>query len=511
MDMENGGLRTESDTSGLYRAPVPFPAKAMKPLSPLKIALILLMAVVANIFTNVNPVAVAAIVSMTCVCILAEGLERCCSFFMCLLPTGLAMGFSCWGYLEAAALLIGVAAQIACGLGYSVHGALARRHPDVWLVIFAFPCVNTAIWALAMVTLPVGATASPVYDVAQWPILLQIASLLGRSSVTFVLSVVAAGTAHFFTTGKRRALEVGLGLLLLTWTLGGVLFYASNFARDMSETGPGGAPSEYYHVSCLNDIDNIYDETKRRLQAGDTVVIHSERSSGTIFFSSDSEDLIQRYSALLQSNFVNSSNRTEAVVVLSFVGADDKSWYHLVSRHGSEMSYAKNHPVPFVETDIVAGTSPPYVASVVIGNAYSEPVAVSGSICFDTDFPLLTRHAASADLFLETSETWGNIGWQHLQGHRVTAVENGQTLVKCTTDGYTGAIDRRGSIYYQVPSSSGTLSFSIPRYPGRRVFTPLYAVFDAVVGLLAVFWIILAASPALSTKFLSRLYCRSCE
>ncbi|CAE7609753.1 unnamed protein product, partial [Symbiodinium sp. CCMP2456] len=71
------------------------------------------------------------------------------------------------------------------------------------------------------------------------------------------------------------------------------------------------------------------------------------------------------------------------------------SWYHLVSRHGSEMSYAKNHPVPFVETDIVAGTSPPYVASVVIGNVYSEPVAVSGSICFDTDFPLLTRHVAS--------------------------------------------------------------------------------------------------------------------
>lgn len=34
-----------------------------------------------------------------------------------------------------------------------------------------------------------------------------------------------------------------------------------------------------------------------------------------------------------------------------------RSWYHLVSRHGSQMSYAKNHPVPLLSVGHGCGSS----------------------------------------------------------------------------------------------------------------------------------------------------------
>ena len=76
-----------------------------------------------------------------------------------------------------------------------------------------------------------------------------------------------------------------------------------------------------------------------------------------------------------------------------------------------------------------------------IGPPGSPRVAVTGTICFDTDFPWLTRGLSAAGLLLESSQTWGYIGelwggsfrscqWhrmshlrgrQHLRGHQLLA------------------------------------------------------------------------------------------
>ena len=42
----------------------------------------------------------------------------------------------------------------------------------------------------------------------------------------------------------------------------------------------------------------------------------------------------------------------------------------------------------------------------------------TGTICFDTDFPFLTRSLSSGDLLLESSATWSNIGFSAIWNSR---------------------------------------------------------------------------------------------
>lgn len=215
----------------------------------------------------------------------------------------------------------------------------------------------------------------------------------------------------------------------------------------------------------LGDLD-MEAATQERLDAGDTIIIHAERRTDSW------DNPVSRYQSLLQQHYAK--KQIEALVVLSMV-EDDRSWYHLVTRQGSVMSYAKNHPVPLVEGDIGAGVAKPKVAHVQL----SSPISVTGSICFDTDFPYFTRSLSSADLLLETSAIWSNIGRQ-LRSHQFAAVENGQTLVKCTANGFTGAISPHGSSLYQAPQTTGVVSFMLPLYPKLGVF---HRFSNALLGL----------------------------
>lgn len=48
----------------------------------------------------------------------------------------------------------------------------------------------------------------------------------------------------------------------------------------------------------------------------------------------------------------------------------------------------------------------------------------TGTICFDTDFPYLTRSLSSADLLLESSATWSNIGAWDLEAGEIRQTIN---------------------------------------------------------------------------------------
>ena len=126
-----------------------------------------------------------------------------------------------------------------------------------------------------------------------------------------------------------------------------------------------------------------------------------------------------------------------------------------------------------------------------------------GTICFDTDFPSVTRPIGSADMLLESSATWSNIGRQHLHGHQYAALENGQTLVKCTYMGFSGAINPYGSIIIQLPQTKrNVVYFQVPRFPKATVFPWMYTAFDTFMGISACVWLVLALSPEISSRVL---------
>ncbi|CAK8991278.1 Apolipoprotein N-acyltransferase (ALP N-acyltransferase) [Durusdinium trenchii] len=435
-------------------------------------------------------------ISMLCCCLLAEWLEQLWAFLLCLVPVGIMLGLSTWGYLQVSALAICVALQIPLTIAYLAHRWLTQRHPELWSVTLAFPCINTALWVLSFFFLPIGSIASPAYDLAGQSLLLtQCSAWFGRSGVTFILSWLAAAGAHRCANSKATGgFRASLATLFVILLAGGVRFYAPTVFMGMTFIPPGGEPSEYHRVSCLSYMADVYNATKERLDAGDTIIMHTEQGTDV-----RNGPPVPRYQELLREHY--DKTRVEALAVLSFF-EDKRSWYHLVTRNGSVMSYAKNHPVPVLESGLLPGIQPPSVASVTVGAVGAAEISVTGTICFDTDFPSLTRSLSTADVLLESSATWGNIGRQHLHGHQYAAVENGQTLVKCTYNGFTGAINPYGSIVTQLPQTTGVVTFLVPRFPKLTVFPMLHWAFDSVVSVAACLWLLLALVPQLSCRLL---------
>jgi len=84
---------------------------------------------------------------------------------------------------------------------------------------------------------------------------------------------------------------------------------------------------------------------------------------------------------------------------------------------------------------------------------------------------------------LETSATWSNIGERQFAAHKLVAIENGVTLVKCTKDGVTGAYDPHGNVLFRAPQTYGVAAFSIQGLKGGVGFPLAGIAFDVLTCL----------------------------
>ena len=121
--------------------------------------------------------------------------------------------------------------------------------------------------------------------------------------------------------------------------------------------------------------------------------------------------------------------------------------------------YIKAHPVPLADYHVVAG---PAVAPLVHDTPWG-PTSVG--ICFDEDFPDFVRQATGAALIMQPAQTWGShaFGRRHFLGNSLRAVENGATLVRCGSDGYSGGVSPTGVLHgHGYTGHEGSWSFTVP-------------------------------------------------
>jgi len=71
---------------------------------------------------------------------------------------------------------------------------------------------------------------------------------------------------------------------------------------------------------------------------------------------------------------------------------------------------------------------------------------ISGTSGFDMDYASHIRAAGreQVDLMIQSSWTWGAFGARHAAGDAMRAVENGFTLLRCSSDGVTAVYSPQG-------------------------------------------------------------------
>lgn len=375
----------------------------------------------------------------------------------------------------------------------------ARLNPIGRLLLF--PATWAAVEFIVGSNLPVG-TSIGVRAATQGEnlALVQIVSLTGAYGIGFLIASGAAVANHVWENPSRDTLVrwgggflaalvvvVGYGEARLstaarsagapTVKVAGItpppdlraeaakLVTPANFPPSPKTTAALAAPAMKALYAQI--ADQMLAQTRQAAQAGAQVIVWSETAAPTL--EADKPALLQRVAALA---------RAEGVYVDAAIGVPfERNETYLFSPTGAELwHYQKNHPVPGLEP-VAPVTNDPPVIDTPVGR-------LSNVICFDGDFPALTR--VPADIMLLPGWDWPAMGYTHtMKMARLRAIENGYSLFRVDYDGTSGAFDPYGRGLARqdtVPARSHTV---IVEMPAKRVPT-LYGQIGDVFAWLCV-------------------------
>eukprot|EP00977_Amphora_coffeiformis_P008955 scaffold2029_cov181-Amphora_coffeaeformis.AAC.4 len=353
----------------------------------------------------------------------------------------------------------------------------------------ALPVLLTAVFQLLGRFSPIGGVGNPAMGLAQISGLRQVASLVGEEGLTFWMAWCATVVVNGRCMRVFRSVSVIFLLYGSVRERVGRGFYLRDITKwQVSEAVP-------LRVSCLTratygSTAEMIARTNARLVAGDDLIVWSE--SATIMTEQVSiYDLFDWEAA--------SSQSVVAVTYLQPNGTD--RFYNTIEMiqadRESSKRYDKNRPVPVVEANVLAGSTPPtpisvtFIHETIIDGAptrTSVTLQVAMMICFDLDFAYLGRSARKADLVIGPSWYWASLGdnmWNH---NKFRSIENGYTLLKCSEEGISGALDPYGRELVAIPTLQDQVHvMEIPVAP--RVPT-VYASFGFLFG-----WICVGLAP----------------
>ncbi|ANN19839.1 apolipoprotein acyltransferase [Amycolatopsis orientalis] len=296
--------------------------------------------------------------------------------------------------------------------------------------------------------------------------LLQLASVTGVYGLTFVLAWFASVANTVWTEGwprVKRTVFVHVCLLGLVFAAGGarLLFDAPTTptvriagispaaeadrasshalerigvkywrAQEVSAADPAAVGAAFAPVT-----DDLVARTRQQASAGAKIVVWPEAHAR----------VLERDQAALLSRVGAEAKQAGIHVGLAYALYTAQAPYIrnmavLVGPSGEVLwTYDKTHPTPMEPMTPGPG---------VVPTADSPYGRLATVICYDADFPSLTRQAADKDtaLLLVPANDWTGFAALHAEKATFRAVENGFPLFRQSTHGISTAVDSHGRV-----------------------------------------------------------------
>ena len=350
---------------------------------------------------------------------------------------------------------------------------LIHRRFSALTTLMAFPACWTAMEFIAGLLSPHGSFGSVAYSQASLPIVLQSASLFGMYSITFVLSLFAAGLA-LAAREKRAALaavSVCAAVCMVDLMFGATRLSAPQSAMiRVAAVGP--ATQAYGNDSLASDSQttSTYASNLEGLATqGARLIVTPEESLTTR----------RAWSAEAFEPLASLSQTTGAEIIAGVLQREPAGDIAVAFEpNGHSVVYAKRHRLMPFEARFPPGTAPGLLGE---GRAMV--------ICKDMDFPDTIRRDARAGLRLMAVPAWDSDadGWIHARMAVMRGVENGFAVARAANHGLLSASDANGRLIAQKVAGQDQMNWilaDLPLGPGSTLFTRIGNVFPWVtVGL----------------------------
>jgi apolipoprotein N-acyltransferase len=408
---------------------------------------------------------------------------------------GVCLGFSSmFGYPSSTPGTV----MTTCGLGilmWLIYACLAvlphyyfqSRYLDSKLAPFVYPVCHTVVSIVLFgnVSSTFTSIGNSVLDL--YP-LRHIAALVGLAGVEFYVVLSATVTAMCITKHtsikgpyKPRFILFSIALFLITGFLmqEGTL-YQKNVSSQIQPLVPASCVFAQTAKRNTTEWNDVWNNTARRVEALDAFVLWAEEAV-EVTDDADEDSLIAQAQELAVTT--GRSYLGLAYYKKKHNANTATNHFTLITPQGDvAWNYRKAHPVPGVEDEVVPG--PNHLPT------HDSPYGkLGGAICFDLDFPNFIRQAGSkrVDIFLQPSWTWNALSSRHFDGDALRAVENGFTLIRCSSDGESGVVSPSGVFTTRMFTGhdpSVEVAFTFPKSSRRTtMYTEVGFVFE---------WILLA-------------------
>ncbi|MGB0715341.1 MAG: nitrilase-related carbon-nitrogen hydrolase [Phycisphaerae bacterium] len=384
-----------------------------------------------------------------------------------------------WAYRGMAPLptpaRLGMEAGVSVGMAlcFSLHRWVSSRSDSFWTTL-ALPC-GLASFEFASARLSPGGTwGSLAYTFVDDLAIVQVASLFGWTSLTFLIGWLAASinwVSRNHVSNGRVILAAGtVGLVLASSAIYGSLRVTTN-ERPSDETMIACivAPSTY-SPERVNDVwaytrgvkTNNTSWSKAVERIGESLNEHllatereAERGADFVFWPEVSASI----------TMAEYETWTEAVAALAISKRIHVGVGLMVFRPAEQLpsinKYLLVGPDGEVLMDFVKATRPPGAGHIVgdgiLPTVDTPPGIMTAAICFDLDFPHLIGQAGRmrADVLFAPSNDWRDAAPTHAAMARMRAIEQGVTLIRPTRDGITIICNPFGQVVSSMSLDDG--------------------------------------------------------
>lgn len=360
-----------------------------------------------------------------------------------------------------------VVVAIFLSLPYLVDRLISPRFAG-FVSTLIFPLSFVAVDYLKTLLYPFGSVGSLAYTQYGNLPLLQLIAITGISGIVFLItwfaSVVNWAWEQHFAWPRIRAEVLLYGGLLGLVLLGGGARLALFPPHAQTVRVAGIGVSQTVETQAMKQIatafpaflagkatqadletirlaasrlnTDLLTQSQREANAGARIIVWPECGGGVL--QADEPALLAQAAAVARQAHIYLDM---GLCVLTSQAPHEKDQALLIDPQGQVIwSYDKARPVPGLDTSLPGAGQVPTVQT-----PYGR---ISNVICFDGDFPYLSRQAgqAHADLMLVPSNDWRQIDPWHTQDITFRAIEDGFSLVRQTSNGLAIAVDYEGRV-----------------------------------------------------------------
>jgi len=378
--------------------------------------------------------------------------------------------------------------------------ALRRRTSEVH-ALYAWPALIALSEWSSYTFGPMGVWGSGASTQPDNLALLQLTSLLGVAAIgalmAWVAALIAAALAVPNVPWRRHGALLGLVLVAVasfgSWRLSqpgvGPTVRVAAVVTDMG-LSPDGLPTPQELEA---NIDLLFDRSALAAEQGARVIVWNEGAS--IVERSDEPALLARAGAFARERGVD--------LVLAYIVPTSHDPFRFenlavfLDDQGQELArYHKRHPVP-------GETEPSDNPTPRIERPYG---VVSLAICYDHDFPEMSRRHAQAgvDLVLLPSSDWRGIDPLHTMLARTRAIEGGFSTLRSTRWAASAGFDPMGRVRGWMRVDEDNDRVLVTELPIRRRHTLYAIVGDTPVVAGTSLYLLLLVGLALRRRFARR-------